>query len=75
MKIENPAEKYIKQAKLLSKDEAEHVFSRMRKRIFRLWRDKGAMPEEAVALQLEYEDIQLEEWRKKMAKMQARAKT
>jgi len=69
MKSKKPAKEYIAKAKLLSREDAERVFARMRKRYFR--RATDGDPVEAVAFQLQHEDEQLKEWRKKMEKLRA----
>ena len=66
MKYKQPADEYIVQAKLLTKEEAERLFARMRQRYLRGTKKEKLNPLEAVALQLEYEDEQLREWRDKM---------
>jgi hypothetical protein len=66
MKHDQPSEQYIEKAKLLSKEDAERLFARMRRRYLRWTFKEKLNPLEAVALQLEYEDEQLEEWRDKM---------
>lgn len=71
MKIEKPSEEYIEKAKRLSKEDAERVFARMRRRYFRLVKEDKFSPAEAVAVQLEYEDEQLQEWRAKMEKLRS----
>lgn len=67
-----PSERYIEKAKLLTKEEAERVFARMRGKYMRRLEDKEASPLEAVALQLEKEDRDLEEWRARWAEITAR---
>ena len=56
-------EEYLEKAKLLSRDEVEHLFSRMRGRYTHRLDDKKIDPLEAIAIQLEYEDERLAEWR------------
>jgi hypothetical protein len=72
MKLDQPSEQYIEKAKLLSKEEAERLFARMRRRYLRWTKKEKLNPLEAVALQLEYEDGQLEEWRDKMNELKAK---
>lgn len=60
---------YLNRALLLSKDEKEHVLSRMAGKLpKRLSKDELTV-EEAIALQLEIEDENLKEWRKNWAKL------
>ena len=57
------AKKYIEKASLLSKDEAEHFYARMGRKITRSLEHRKLLPLEALALQLEVEDDNLKEWR------------
>lgn len=67
MKFKNPDEKYLEQAKQLSDLEAERLLSRMGGKLPRRLEKEKLTRLEALALQLELEDEQLEEWRKRMA--------
>lgn len=68
--IANP--EYLAQAKKLSKVEFERLLSRMGGKLpRRLMKDKISA-EEAVAIQLEIEDEQLQEWRKMMESVRQR---
>jgi len=73
-KLEPPSKEYLEKAKALSRMEAEHLFARMRGKFTRRLEDKKYSPVEAVALQLQFEDEQLEEWRKNIAKIRNRHK-
>ncbi len=65
---------YISKAKELSKNEKERVLSRMTGKLpKRLEKDK-LTEEEAIAIQLELEDEQLQDWKKKVAAMRAKEK-
>ena len=66
MKIKAADESYVKKAKLLTEQEAEHVLSRMRGKLLRRQEDKKLDRLDALAIQLELEDEQLQEWRDKM---------
>ena len=73
-KLDPPRKEYLQKAKDLSKKDAERLMSRMRGRFaFRL-EDKTLTKTEALALQLEYEDEQLAEWRKNFAKVREKYK-
>ncbi len=63
---------YLEKAKVLTHDEAELVLSRMRGRLERRIEYKKLDPLEAVAIQLELEDEQLQEWRERWAEISAR---
>ena len=69
MKTQLQDEKYLEAAKLLSREEVERLFSRMRKKLTRRMEDKRIIPLEAIAKQLELEDEQLNEWREKLAEI------
>jgi N-acyl-L-homoserine lactone synthetase len=70
-----PSEKYIEKAKLLSKEDTERLLSRMRTKLMRRLEDKKMSAEEVVAIQLEIEDEDLDEWRKKWAEIKQKIKS
>ncbi|MEI6227374.1 MAG: hypothetical protein WCP05_01870 [Methylophilaceae bacterium] len=68
------SEEYKDKAKLLSPAEAERLLSRMSGKLpKRLDKDKLSL-EDALALQLELEEENLNEWREKMAKIKSEPK-
>ena len=68
------SEEYKNQAKLLTKEDAERLLSRMSGKLpKRLDKDKLSL-EDALALQLELEEEHLNEWREKMAKIKSEQK-
>ena len=68
------SEEYQVKAKLLSPAEAERLLSRMSGKLpKRLDKDKLSI-EDALALQLELEEENLNEWREKMAKIKSEPK-
>lgn len=69
-----PADEYLEKAKLLNKEETERVLSRMRSKLMRRLEDKKMNTLEVVAIQLEIEDEELNEWREKMAEIRKKAK-
>ena len=69
-----PADEYLEKAKLLSKEETERVLSRMRSKLMRRLEDKKMNMLEVVAIQLEIEDEELNEWREKMVEIRKKAK-
>ena len=72
MKTNLPSPHYIEQAMQLSKEDAERLLARMRRKLTsRLEREK-IDPLHAVALQLEFEDEQLKEWRENLAELRKR---
>jgi hypothetical protein len=74
MKKDSPSPNYIEQAMRLSKEDAERLLSRMRRKLTsRLEREK-IDPLHAVAFQLQFEDEQLKEWRENLAELRKRHK-
>ncbi len=66
------AQEYLAKAKSLSREEAEQVFSRMRRKAKRRMEDTDITSLEAVAMQLQKEDEDLIEWRSRWAEVKAR---
>lgn len=69
MKLTTPSPEWVEKAMLLSKEDAERILSRMRKKITRKLECEKLDPLSAVALQLQLEDEQLNEWRQKMSEL------
>jgi hypothetical protein len=69
-----PADEYLEKAKLLSKAETERLLSRMRAKLLRRLEDKKLSALEVVAIQLEIEDEDLNEWREKWAEIKSQIK-
>lgn len=64
--MKQPKQEYLEKVSSLSNEERERLSSRMRGKLpKRLDKEKISI-EEALALQMELEDEQLEEWRKNM---------
>ena len=72
--LKSPAKDYLEKAKGLSKQNAERLMARMRGRFTRRLEDKRYTALEALALQLQFEDEQLMEWRKKVAEIRSKHK-
>ena len=68
--ISNP--NYLAQAKKLSKEEAERLFSRMTGKLPRRLQKDKLSKIEALAIQLELEDEKLQEWREMMREVRKR---
>lgn len=64
-----PDEKYLEKAKKLTPEQVERLHSRMRPKLTRRTEDKQLTELEALAVQLELEDEQLEEWREERRKL------
>jgi hypothetical protein len=69
-----PADEYLEKAKLLSKVETERLLSRMRAKLLRRLEDKKLSALDVVAIQLEIEDEDLNEWREKWAEIKNQIK-
>jgi hypothetical protein len=69
-----PSEQYLEQAGLLSKEELERLLSRTRAKLMRRLEDKKLSEVEVVAIQLEIEDEDLNEWREKWAEIRNKIK-
>ena len=73
-KLSPPTKEYLQKAKDLSKKDAERLMARMRGRFTRRLEDRKFTAIEALALQLEFEDEQLKEWRKSVARIREKRK-
>jgi hypothetical protein len=62
-------EEYLILAKQLDEDESERLLSRMTGKLPRRFQKDKLSREEALAIQLEWEDDQLQEWREVMGKI------
>lgn len=65
---------YLERAQALSREDAELIFSRMRGKLVHGLDRQKLPPLHAVALQLQYEDEQLAEWRQRIAELREREK-
>ena len=73
-KMKPPTKEYLEKAKSLSKKDAELLLSRMGGKLTRRLEDKRLSAMEVLALQLELEEEQLREWRKKVAEIRGKHK-
>lgn len=69
-----PSDEYLENAKLLSEEETERLLSRTRSELLRRLENEKMTALEVVALQLEIEDEDLNEWREKMADIRKKVK-
>lgn len=69
-----PSDEYLEKAQLLSKEETERLLSRTRSKLLRRLESEKMTALEVVALQLEIEDEDLNEWRAKMADIRKKTK-
>ncbi len=60
-----PNEEYLEKARQLNKEETERLLSRARGKLTRRLEDQKLTPQEVVAIQLEIEDEDLNEWRER----------
>ena len=65
---------YLEKARKLPKEEAERLLSRARGKLMRRLEDQKLSALEVVAIQLEIEDEDLNEWREKMAELRKKMK-
>jgi len=74
MKIKVASDAYIEKAKNLTQEESERLQSRMRGKLTRRLEDKKLNTIEALAIQLELDDEQLQEWRERMQEISKKDK-
>jgi N-acyl-L-homoserine lactone synthetase len=67
--MRKPTEAYLEKARRLSQEETERLLARMRAKLMRRLEDKTMGVTEVVAIQLEIEDEELQEWRARMAEI------
>lgn len=73
MKHRQALPEYIEKAMALSHEDAERLFSRMRRKLSHRLETAELQSLEAIALQLQAEDDDLQEWRKRWAEVVDRA--
>lgn len=73
MKISNP--EYLEKVRELSEEEQERLLSRMAGKLPRRLEKDKLTREEAMAIQMELEDEQLQEWRARMHELKAKSKS
>lgn len=72
--MRKPADEYLKKASQLNKEETERLLVRMRSKLIRWLEDKKMSVQEVVAIQLEIEDDELQEWRTRMTEIRKKSK-
>lgn len=72
--MRKPADEYLEKASHLNKDETERLLARMRSKLMRRLEDKKMSVREVVAIQLEIEDEELQEWRARMTEIRKKSK-
>lgn len=72
--MRKPADEYLDKARQLEQEETERLLARMRSKLMRRLEDKKMSVQEAVAIQLEIEDEELQEWRTRMAEISKKSK-
>jgi len=73
MKHRQASPEYIEEAMALSREDAERLFSRMRRKLSQRLERAEIQSLEAIALQLQAEDDDLKEWRQRWAEVVDRA--
>lgn len=71
--MKSATKSYLEKVALLSTDEQERLLSRMTGKLPKRFQKEKLSRDEAIAIQLELEDEQLQEWREKMVSLQAQA--
>ena len=74
MKIKTASEEYIEKASNLTEEEVDRLLSRMRNKLTHRLEDKKFSKLEVLAMQLEYDDERLAEWREKRQIINANGK-
>ncbi len=69
-----PSDAYLDKAKLLTQEETERLLARMRTKLMRRLEDQTLSELQVVAIQLEIEDEELNEWREKMEEIRKKTK-
>lgn len=69
-----PSDEYLEKARLLSKEDTERLLSRTRSKLMRRLESEEMTALEVVAMQLEIEDEDLNEWRAKTSDLRKKAK-
>jgi len=72
--MRKPADEYLEKARQLEQEETERLLARMRSKLMRRLEDKKMSVQEVVAIQLEIEDEELQEWRTRMAEISKKSK-
>jgi hypothetical protein len=72
--MRKPADEYLEKARQLEQEETERLLARMRSKLMRRLEDKKMSVQEALAIQLEIEDEELQEWRARMAEIRKKSK-
>ena len=68
-KTTTPTEEYLERAKQLSNDDADRLMARMRGRFTRRFAARKLTALQAIALQLEFEEEELAQWRDRMQQL------
>jgi hypothetical protein len=67
----SPSDAYLEKAKALNEEACERLLSRARSKLMRRLDDKKISVLEVVAIQLEIEDEELNEWRERVAEIKS----
>lgn len=69
-----PSDEYLEKAQRLGKEERERLLSRARSKLIRRLENEKLTALEVLAIQLEIEDEDLNEWRERMAEISKKNK-
>ncbi|MBI5109264.1 MAG: hypothetical protein HZA62_11005 [Rhodocyclales bacterium] len=72
MKLKSASPEYLERAATLSREDVERLFSRMRGKLARRFENEKIDSLDAVALQLQLEDEELNEWRQRWEELSQR---
>jgi hypothetical protein len=70
-----PSDEYLEKAGILSEEETERLLSRTRSKLLRRLENEKMTALEVVAIQLEIEDEELQEWRARMVEIRKKSKS
>lgn len=73
--MRKPTRDYLEKARTMSTEETERLLARTRSKWMRRIEDRKMSVVEVVAIQLEIEDEELQEWRERMAEINRKAKS
>jgi len=72
--MRKPVDEYLEKASQLNRKETERLLARMRSKLMRRLEGNKMNVQEAVAIQLEIEDEELQEWRARMTEIRKKSK-
>jgi hypothetical protein len=73
--MRKPKDVYLEKAGKLKEEDLERLLARARRKVMRWLEEQQMSPLEVAAIQMEIEDEELAEWRKRWAEIQEKAKS